>query len=182
MNYTTISQAISTLLDAAPANVPLAQLALQFDVSEAHFQKSFTAWVGLSPKQFSQLLARNHAKGLLEKGLSCLSASMAAGLSSPSRLHDLFISIDGMSPAQLRNLGAGLTIQYGVFETVLGHTAAAHTGMGLCLLIFAADGQTSADLLSQVTLRLSADWPAADRKSTRLNSSHRNTSRMPSSA
>jgi AraC family transcriptional regulator of adaptative response/methylated-DNA-[protein]-cysteine methyltransferase len=87
---------------------------------------------------------------------------LQTGLSSASRLHDLMIATDGLSPAQMRALGAGTTIAWGVVNTHLGATFAAcvcekgHI-KALSRLEFGDETSVAAQGLS----KLQKDWPAA---------------------
>jgi AraC family transcriptional regulator of adaptative response/methylated-DNA-[protein]-cysteine methyltransferase len=144
---------IATHFDEQP---DLATLAREAGLSESHFQRTFSEAVGISPKRFTELVTRNHARQLLARGNSLLDTTYASGLSSPSRLQDLFVKLDGLTPAQIRRLGEGLTIQWGVFQTLLGATAAAWTGQGICRLVFGETAHPEA-----FEQHLAGDWPAA---------------------
>ena len=73
-------------------------------------QKRFTRWAGISPKDFLALLNAKRARQLLQKGSSILEASLETGLSSPSRLHDLFVRIEAMTPGDYKRQGEHLTL------------------------------------------------------------------------
>ena len=60
-HYRVIARAIDIIDAAAPAQVPLAELAGQLGMREAHFQRVFSAWAGVSPKRYQQYLALDHA-------------------------------------------------------------------------------------------------------------------------
>ncbi len=135
----------------------LQELAEHIGLSETHFQRVFTEWVGVSPKRFLQVVTRTHARQLLAQGGSTLEVTYETGLSSPSRLQDLFVTMDGLTPAQVRKLGDGMCIVWGYFESVLGASAAAWTGQGICRLVFGAAAVP--ELFSQ---QLKQDWPAAN--------------------
>ncbi len=156
--YDEIAGAIRYIAAHFDEQPDLATLAHEAGLSESHFQRTFTEAVGISPKRFTELVTRNHARALLARGDSLLDATYDSGLSSPSRLQDLFVKLDGMTPAQIRRLGEGLRIEWGVFQSLLGATAAAWTGQGICRLVF-GDAAQPAEFEAQ----LRQDWPAAQR-------------------
>lgn len=142
-----------------PSTLRMAQLA---GMDYAQFQSAFTNWVGVSPKRFVQVVTRENALRLLRHGESSLATTLALGLSSPSRLHDLMVNTDGMSPAQVRQLGAGLLLHWGVCQTSLGATFVAFTLNAqlqptVCKLLF---GEASA-LPDDGQAAIAKDWPAA---------------------
>ncbi len=142
-----------------PSTARMAQLA---GMDYAQFQATFTNWVGVSPKRFVQSVTRKNALLHLQNGESSLATALALGLSSPSRLHDLMINTDGMTPAQVRQLGADTTVVWGVCHTTLGTTFAAFTepkpGLKvLCKLLF-GDESSLAELGRSAVQK---DWPAA---------------------
>jgi AraC family transcriptional regulator, regulatory protein of adaptative response / methylated-DNA-[protein]-cysteine methyltransferase len=154
-----ITRAIGYIVEHFDEQPDLAQLARMADLSETHFQRVFTEWAGVSPKRFVEVVTRNHARGLLAAGASTLDATYESGLSSPSRLQDLFVKLDGLTPSQVRSLGAGMTLTWGCFESLLGATAAAWTGQGICALVF-ADAAHPREFESM----LAAQWPSATRQ------------------
>jgi AraC family transcriptional regulator of adaptative response/methylated-DNA-[protein]-cysteine methyltransferase len=70
----------------------LEEIAASIHLSEHHFQRLFSRWVGISPKRFLQFLTKEYAKKLLEKSNNLLEVTYESGLSSPGRLHELFVS------------------------------------------------------------------------------------------
>lgn len=127
----------------------LAELACAAGLSPSHFQRLFTEWAGVSPKKFTQFLSVEHAKKILaQDGVSVLEAAYETGLSGPGRLHDLFVTIEGMTPGEYSHGGESLTIDYGFEETPFGLVIAAATEKGLCHLSFANSQDDSlADLI-----------------------------------
>lgn len=124
------------LIDASDAPLTLEDLARDMQMSPAHFQRLFSAWVGVSPKRYQQYLTLDHAKALLTQRHTMLEAADAVGLSGTGRLHDLFLRWDAMSPGAYARRGAGLEICYGWFESPFGEVLAMGTGKGLCGLAF----------------------------------------------
>ncbi|WP_345992371.1 bifunctional helix-turn-helix domain-containing protein/methylated-DNA--[protein]-cysteine S-methyltransferase [Chryseobacterium sp. Chry.R1] len=93
--------------------------------------------VHLSPKKFLQFISIEHAKSLLkEEKLSVFDAAYETGLSSTSRLHDLFVKIEGMSPAEFKNGGKSLIINHSFSESPFGNILVASTEKGICHLAF----------------------------------------------
>ncbi len=134
----------------------LEELAGRMGHAPAHFQKLFTRWVGVSPKRYLQWLTLDHARTLLRERHTVLDATYGAGLSSPGRLHDLFLRWEAMTPGDYAKGGAGLAIAWGRFASPFGEVVAMGTERGLCGLAFAAETGTQAafdDLASR--------WPAA---------------------
>ena len=127
-------------LDAHRAENPsLEAVAAHLGLSPAHFQRMFSRWVGVSPKRYVQYLTLDHARRLLAERRSVLDATYEAGLSSPGRLHDLFVRWEAMTPGDYAHRGAGLEIAYGWFDGPFGPTLAMGTRRGLCGLAFAAE-------------------------------------------
>ena len=112
-HYQRIAQAITYIQQNFQQQPQLDQVAAHIHLSPAHFQRLFTEWVGTSPKKFLQYTSIEYAKQILkqEQG-SIFDATFATGLSSTSRLHDLFLQIEGMTPAEYKNGGVALTISY----------------------------------------------------------------------
>jgi AraC family transcriptional regulator of adaptative response/methylated-DNA-[protein]-cysteine methyltransferase len=135
-NYTRIEQAIRYLETQAPRQPELAETAAQVGLSEYHFQRLFTHWVGISPKRFLQFLTKERAKTLLEHSTSLLGAAYEAGLSGPGRLHDLFVNVEGVTPGEYKTRGAGMEIAYGVHATPFGMSLIGVTERGICHLSF----------------------------------------------
>jgi AraC family transcriptional regulator of adaptative response/methylated-DNA-[protein]-cysteine methyltransferase len=105
-------------------------------VSEYHFQRLFSRWVGISPKRFLQFLTKEYAKALLEKSINLLDVTYESGLTSPGRLHDLFVTCEAVTPGEYKAKGAGLEIAYGYHATPFGECMLAKTDRGICGLSF----------------------------------------------
>ena len=140
-NYDRIATAIEYILRNYRSQPRLSDIAASVHLSEAHFHRLFSEWAGTSPKRFLQFISVQHAKRLLrDRDLSLADATDRIGLSSSSRLHDLFVRIEGMSPAEYRNGGAELTINYSVADSPFGPVLVAATPKGICHLSFLGDG------------------------------------------
>jgi len=99
-------------------------------------QRLFTRWAGISPKRFVQFLTAQHAKELLAEAHSVLDATYDSGLSSPSRLHDLLVATEAVTPGEFKSKGAGLHIRYGRHATPFGEAILAATERGICKFAF----------------------------------------------
>lgn len=139
-NYSRIAQAIS-YINANFKNQPsLDTIAKAIGMSPFHFQRLFTEWAGVSPKKFIQYLSIEYAKHLLKKDeTTLLDAAYKTGLSGASRLHDLFINIEGMTPGEYQNGGEKLTINYSFTKSPFGGLIVASTSKGVCHLFFEDD-------------------------------------------
>jgi AraC family transcriptional regulator of adaptative response/methylated-DNA-[protein]-cysteine methyltransferase len=154
-HYAMVAQAIRYLQAHHDEQPGLQQIARALGVSEAHLQRAFSAWAGVSPKRFLQSLTRDAAVAALRQRASVLDASLAAGLSGPGRLHDLTVACDAMTPGEIASGGAGLSLTLGWAPSPFGHALLAFGERGLCELAF-HDGIDAA-----AERRLSGQWPAA---------------------
>jgi AraC family transcriptional regulator, regulatory protein of adaptative response / methylated-DNA-[protein]-cysteine methyltransferase len=134
----------------------LEDLALRVKLSSDQLQRLFTRWAGLTPKAFLQALTLDHARRMLENSASILETSLDVGLSGPSRLHDLFVVHEGMSPGAYKAKGEGLKIYYGYHPSPFGVALVMVSEHGLCGLSFADAGQETG-AMADMTRR----WPNA---------------------
>lgn len=154
-NYRRIERALH-FIDANRRRQPtLAEIAQAVGLSEFHFQRVFAQWAGVSPKRFLQFLTKEHALGLLRRGSDVLSTSIEVGLSSPSRLHDLLVTVEALTPGEVRAGGAGVALDYGFHPTPFGTCFIAATTRGLCMLHFVHGERI--DAIGQLALL----WPRA---------------------
>jgi AraC family transcriptional regulator, regulatory protein of adaptative response / methylated-DNA-[protein]-cysteine methyltransferase len=114
----------------------LTTIAGQAGLSEFHFNRLFRRWAGLTPKQYLAFVTGEEARGALATQPSVLDAAYSVGLSGPGRLHDLIVTLDAVTPGELKALGGGLKIQYGFSQTPFGDALLASTPRGLCHLAF----------------------------------------------
>lgn len=135
----------------------LADVARHVGLSESHFQRLFTRWVGISPKRFLQQATAQFARSLLRDHRAALPTTLDAGLSNPSRLHELIVHAEAMTPGQVRRGGDGVEIAWGFHESPLGTALVAVTLLGICSIQFA---DSAAERRAAVA-RLRAEWPAA---------------------
>lgn len=145
LNYSRIAKAIEYIQHNFQQQPNLAEIAAHVHLSPAHFQRLFTEWVGISPKKFLQYTTIQHAKSILKQPpkITLLDTTFDAGLSSSSRLHDLFIQIEGMTPAEYRHGGQALQINYSFAETLFGKVLIASTLKGICYLAFIDNEETA---------------------------------------
>jgi len=134
----------------------LEEVAAHVGLAPAHFQRVFSRWVGVSPKRYLQHLTLGDAKRLLDARATVLDAAHGTGLSGPSRLHDLFLRWEAMTPGDYARGGRGLAIAWGRFPTPFGEILAMGTGAGLAGLAFTADTGAEAAFAD-----LAGRWPGA---------------------
>jgi AraC family transcriptional regulator of adaptative response/methylated-DNA-[protein]-cysteine methyltransferase len=139
-NFNRIARAIDYLQTHFLRQPSLEEIAEHIHVSPYHFQRMFTEWAGVSPKKFLQYLTLAYAKQVLnKKEVTLFDAAQASGLSGTSRLHDLFIHLEGMTPGEYKNGGQQLTINHSFAESPFGNILVASTSVGVCHLAFADD-------------------------------------------
>jgi len=118
--YARMAKALEWLGDTWQDWPGLDEAARAMGLSPHHFQREFTRWAGISPKQFQGALAHAAAGDLLRRGASVLDASLEAGLSGPGRLHDLFIAHEGLTPGEAKSGGKGADLTLGKAPTPFG--------------------------------------------------------------
>jgi len=139
-NYSRITKAIEYIQSNFQKQPSLDEIAEHVHLSPFHFQRIFTEWAGTSPKKFLQYISVEHAKKLLKnQNLSISETSDETGFSSTSRLHDLFVKIEGMTPVEFKNGGKNLSINYSFFQSPFGKIIIAATQKGICFLAFTDD-------------------------------------------
>jgi len=155
-DYDRIANIIHYLDEHHTEQPDLATLAAHVGLSSFHFHRLFALWAGITPKDFLQCLTLHHAKGLLREGESVLDAALDAGLSGPSRLHDLCVELEAASPGELKSGGAAWTIRAGFADSPFGTCLVGESPRGICHLSFveSADRQAGAAAVQD-------DWPEA---------------------
>jgi AraC family transcriptional regulator, regulatory protein of adaptative response / methylated-DNA-[protein]-cysteine methyltransferase len=137
IDYHRIAEAIEYIRNNFKNQPPLEKIAEKSNLSPFHFQRMFSEWAGTTPKKFLQYTSLEYAKNILKENQASLSdAAFETGLSGSSRLHDLFIKIEGMTPAEYRNGGQDLDINYSFAESPFGNLIVASTKRGICHLSF----------------------------------------------
>jgi AraC family transcriptional regulator of adaptative response/methylated-DNA-[protein]-cysteine methyltransferase len=155
-DYERVEAAIRFLTENADRQPGLDELAREAGLSPHHFQRIFKRWAGVSPKRFLQYLTIEHAKHLLRHSSSVLDASYEVGLSGPGRLHDLFVSLEAVTPGEYKSRGRGIEIAWGLHSTPFGDCLLAATDRGICHLSFPEPGT------SEGMARLRLDWTNAE--------------------
>jgi AraC family transcriptional regulator of adaptative response/methylated-DNA-[protein]-cysteine methyltransferase len=141
-DYETVRAAIAYLSETGAEDVDLARFSRSIGMNERQLTDLFRRWCGLTPKSFAQAVALNHAKRLLAEKESVLSTTYAVGLSSTSRLHDLFVTYEAMPPGAFRQRGEGLDMVWGAAPSPFGTAVLVVTEYGLAGIGF-ADGEIS---------------------------------------
>jgi AraC family transcriptional regulator of adaptative response/methylated-DNA-[protein]-cysteine methyltransferase len=137
INYDRVAEAIEFIKTNFKTQPSLDELAQKAHVSPFHFQRMFTEWAGTSPKKFLRYISVEHAKKMLkEQKATLFDAAFETGLSGTGRLHDLFINIEGMTPAEYKNGGKDLSIHYSFAESPFGNILVASTFKGVCYMAF----------------------------------------------
>lgn len=149
INYNRIESAIHFIRENRKSQPSLESIANHVNMSPFHFQRTFQEWAGVSPKQFLQYLNVEYAKNILQKTHASLSeTAFETGLSGTGRLHDLFVSIEGMTPGEFKNGGEELSINFSFAESPFGEIFIASTHKGICCLEFSSDHEESLKNLS----------------------------------
>lgn len=154
-DYQRIENAIIFIEKNFKRQPSLEEIAASVHLSEHHFQRLFSRWVGISPKRFLQYLTKEFAKKLLEQSNNLLEVTFESGLSSPGRLHELFVTCEAMTPGEYKSAGEGLVIYHGFHPTLFGECLLATTARGICALHFVTKNR------KQALARLREKWPQA---------------------
>jgi AraC family transcriptional regulator, regulatory protein of adaptative response / methylated-DNA-[protein]-cysteine methyltransferase len=154
INYQRIEQAILYLEQNFQRQPELDEVAEKVHLSPFHFQRIFTEWAGISPKRFLQFLTIDYLKEKLEKSRNLVEAAESAGLSSQSRVYDLFTTLEAVTPLEYKQHGAGIRVEYGLHETPFGTCLIGVTERGICWLSFL---QTDEDPRREVEL-MKSHW------------------------
>jgi len=155
-DYVRMEKAIAYVQTHFLAKPDLATLARAAHLSQYHFQRVFTRWTGISPKRFLQCLTLEHAKRQLAESRPVLEAALDSGLSGPGRLHDLFVTLEAVTPGEFKSRGAGIQITYGSHPTPFGLCLLGLTRRGVCWLSFTdRPGERNA------TREMQAHWSGA---------------------
>jgi AraC family transcriptional regulator of adaptative response/methylated-DNA-[protein]-cysteine methyltransferase len=164
-DFARIERAIYYLIQSSHSRPDLARVAREAGLSEAHFHRLFSRWAGVTPKQFLEAIAAKAAKARLQDSESILSAALASGLSGPGRLHDLLVTLEGMTPGEYKERGRGVSVRYGVHDTVYGSMLIGLTERGVCHLSFFSGGDRSAR--TEILGTLPECKPVLDARATR---------------
>ncbi|MEO0509188.1 MAG: methylated-DNA--[protein]-cysteine S-methyltransferase [Verrucomicrobiota bacterium] len=135
----------------------LEELADVSGLSVSRFHRLFNSWAGVTPKQFLKFLTAEDARIRLRTSASVLDTALDVGLSGPGRLHDLFVTVDGATPGELKSGGANLRIEWGFADTSFGQCSLGWTQRGVCHLAFWNTG-----VVDSTPPNLLKDWPHAE--------------------
>ena len=155
--YNRMERAIRYIEDHAEDQPSLDVVSEHVGLSPYHFQRIFKKWTGVSPKRFLQFLTVENAKQLLDQSASVLETSYDVGLSGSGRLHDLFVSVEAVTPGQFKSGGSGVKLEYGFHQTPFGRAVIAMAKDGLTDLKFVDEEDES-----KAVHELEKKWPAAD--------------------
>lgn len=154
INYERIAEAIDYIKGHFQSQPSLEDVADKIHLSPYHFQRLFTDWAGVSPKKFLQYISVGHAREVLkDQRATVYDAAYETGLSGTGRLHDLFVSIEGMTPGEFRNGGADLEIRYSFAESPFGPLLVASTSKGICYMAFVDHAAPSGEPAAFADLR-----------------------------
>jgi len=150
INYKRIAEAIEYIKLNFKEQPNLDEVAKKVHLSPFHFQRLFSEWAGTTPKKFLQYTSIEHAKKLLKDQQATLfDTALETGLSGTGRLHDLFINIEGMTPAEYKNGAKNLSINYSFAESPFGNLIVASTSKGVCYMAFDDDEANALNDLKQ---------------------------------
>lgn len=141
LNYERVKTAIQYLTANFKAQPNLDEVAEKVHLSPFHFQRLFAEWAGVSPKKFLKYLTLDHLRQKIEETPNVIAMAEEAGLSSQSRVYDLFVTLEAVTPQQYKTAGEGLSIQYGYHVTPFGMCFIAATTRGIAGLAFIDEDQ-----------------------------------------
>lgn len=148
INYHRVEAAIKYIEQNFKDQPSLDEIARAIHLSPYHFQRIFTEWAGTSPKKFLQYTSISYAKNILrEEKATLFDTSFRTGLSGTGRLHDLFVNIEGMTPAEYKEGGKNLEIKYNFYESPFGEIIVGSTQKGVCHLTFFTDREEALNAL-----------------------------------
>ena len=150
INYQRIEQSIQYLQQNFQHQPELGEVAEKVHLSPYHFQRIFTEWAGISPKKFLQYITTGYLKERLRVSRNIEEAAAEAGLSSQSRVYDLFTTLEAVTPGEYKERGAGIRIEYGFHQTLFGRCLLGVTERGICWLSFFASDQEERNALEEM--------------------------------
>lgn len=142
-NYKKIEKVIRYIDENFKEQPTIDEISEYIGMSKYHLIRVFKEYVGVTPIQFLQSVTLNYAKEHLKESKSILDSSLDIGLSSTSRLHDLFVNIIGVTPKEYKELGKNVDITYGYGSTPFGEALIGFTKRGVSYLGFIDDNKES---------------------------------------
>ena len=146
-NYEKIAKAIEYITENAKKQPSLFEVAEEVSISQFHFQRMFTEWAGVSPKKFLQYITADYLKDKIRESTNLVELAESAGLSSQSRVYDLFTGIEAVTPQEYKTGGKGLHISYGFHQTPFGECFIAVTERGICAMAFVDENSKDQQLI-----------------------------------
>jgi AraC family transcriptional regulator of adaptative response/methylated-DNA-[protein]-cysteine methyltransferase len=156
-DYERIELAIRYLEENFQSQPDLEEVAAAVDLSPYHFHRLFSRWVGTTPKRFLQFLTVDYVKDRLRESSSVMEAAWDAGLSGGSRLHDLMVTVEAVTPGEFKQGGTALVVRWGVHPSPFGDCVLGVTDRGLCALEFLTE-RSSEEIREELRRR----WPGAE--------------------
>lgn len=156
-NYEKIARAIEFITENVRQQPSLFEIADEVSTSQFHLQRLFSEWAGVSPKKFLQYITADYLKAQIKESTNLVELAEAAGLSSQSRVYDLFTSIEAVTPQEFKSAGKGLAIVYGFHQTPFGECFIAITERGICAMAFVDEATRNEQLIL-----LARKWHFAD--------------------
>ena len=164
-NYNRVAEAINYLHTNFKQQPDLATVAQQVHLSPQHFQRMFKDWAGVSPKKFMQFLSLDYLRERIYDLPNVQEAADIVGFSAQSRVYDLFVTMEAVTPQEYKTFGQGLTIHYGFHDTPFGECLIAKTERGICALAF-VDEESKATELTDFKTKWQRASLIADDKAT----------------
>jgi len=155
-DFARIARAIRFIDDNFRSQPRLATIAGSARLSEFHFNRLFRRWAGITPRQYLAFVTGRAARGALVNDASVLDAAYGVGLSGPGRLHDLMVTLEAVTPGELKARGRDTPISYGFAATPFGRALIASTARGVCHLAFVESGGEA-----EAVAALGHGWPQA---------------------
>jgi AraC family transcriptional regulator of adaptative response/methylated-DNA-[protein]-cysteine methyltransferase len=156
-DFTRVARAIRYIDENFRGQPRLATIAAAARLSEFHFNRLFRRWAGVTPRQYLAFVTARAAHRTLAGPASVLDAAYTLGLSGPGRLHDLLVTLDAVTPGEVKARGRGVRMSYGFSDTPFGTALLASTPRGLTHLAFVEPGGEAA-----ARGELRARWPHAE--------------------
>ena len=153
-DYLTVKRAIEFISTRWRDQPSIEAIAEHVGLSASHLQFVFKRWAGLTPKAFLQAITIERARELLRDSATVLDTAYDVGLSGPSRLHDLFVTHEALTPGDYRR--DDLTLAFGFHDSPFGETIVVAAPRGLAGLGFVDEGKREAALAD-----MQRRWPRA---------------------